>query len=143
MGFIAEFKQFASKGNVVDLAVGVVIGASFGKIVTSFVNDILMPPLGVILGGMDFKDLKLTLKPAVMEGAKVVTEAVTLNYGNFIQSLIDFLIIAFAIFMMIKAINHLKFVKPEEPTPVDEPPLVTPQERLLTEIRDALVRNPR
>ena len=138
MGFVSEFKEFASKGNVMDLAVGIIIGAAFGKIVTSFVNDILMPPIGIMLGGMDFKDLKLVLKDAVMENGKVVAEAVTVNYGNFIQSVVDFLIVAFAIFLMIKAINRLK--KPKIEAVVAEAVVVklTHEEELLTEIRDLL-----
>ena len=139
MGFISEFKEFASKGNVMDLAVGIIIGAAFGKIVTSFVNDILMPPIGIVIGGVDFKDLKLVLKEAVMENGKVVTEAVSLNYGNFIQSIIDFLIIAFAIFLLIKAINRLK--RPKVVTAAVAEAVVaklTHEEELLTEIRDLL-----
>jgi len=139
MGFISEFKEFASKGNVMDLAVGIIIGAAFGKIVTSFVNDILMPPIGIVIGGVDFKDLKLVLKEAVMENGKVVTEAVSLNYGNFIQTIIDFLIIAFAIFLLIKAINRLK--RPKVITPAVAEAVVaklTHEEELLTEIRDLL-----
>src|SRR5690606_6966615 len=139
MGFISEFKEFASKGNVMDLAVGIIIGASFAKIVTSFVDDILMPPIGLAIGGVDFKDLKLPLKSAVMDGGKVVTEAVTVNYGNFIQTVIDFLIIAFAIFLLIKALNKLK--RPKVVTPAVAETVVaklTHEEELLTEIRDLL-----
>ena len=139
MGFISEFKEFASKGNVMDLAVGIIIGAAFGKIVTSFVNDILMPPIGIAIGGVNFKDLKLPLKSAVMEGGKVVTEAVTINYGNFIQTIIDFLIIAFAIFILIKGLNKLKRPKVEEAVVVDTVVAkLTREEELLTEIRDLL-----
>lgn len=138
MGFISEFKEFASKGNVMDLAVGIIIGAAFGKIVTSFVDDILMPPIGIAIGGVDFKDLKLPLKDAVMEGGKVVTEAVTINYGNFIQTVIDFLIIAFAIFLLIKAMNKLKRPKPAEVVADAVVAKLTHEEELLTEIRDLL-----
>lgn len=143
MGFISEFKEFASKGNVMDLAVGVIIGAAFGKIVTSFVNDILMPPLGILLGGVDFKDLKIPLKPEVTENGKVVTEAVSLNYGNFIQTITDFMIIAFAIFLLIKGINRLKrHIVAEEVEVVAADPEVlkklSREEELLTEIRDLL-----
>ena len=124
--FIQDFKAFALKGNVVDMAVGVIIGGAFGKIVSSLVADVFMPVLGILTGGVDFKDLKITLADAVGE-----TPAVTLNYGVFIQNVFDFIIIAFAIFMMIKALNKLK--KPEEK--VKE---LTAEEKLLTEIRDLL-----
>jgi large conductance mechanosensitive channel len=130
MGFVKEFKEFAMKGSVVDLAVGVIIGGAFGKIVTSFVNDILMPPLGVLLGGVDFKDYKATLVEAVGDKA-----AVTLNYGMFIQNVIDFMIIAMAIFIMIKALNSAKKKEIAAPAP---PPIPTAQESLLAEIRDLL-----
>lgn len=135
MSIVSEFKEFASKGNVVDLAVGVVIGGAFGKIVGSFVNDILMPPIGILLGGMDFKSISLTLKAAVMEGDKIVTPAVNVNVGNFIQTVVDFLIIAFAIFMMVKAINKMKRKQEEAPAAPPEP---SDEVKLLTEIRDAL-----
>jgi large conductance mechanosensitive channel len=130
MGFVKEFKEFAMKGSVVDLAVGVIIGGAFGKIVTSFVNDVLMPPLGVLLGGVDFKDYKTTLVEAVGDKA-----AVTLNYGMFFQNVIDFLIIAMAIFIMIKAMNSAKKKEIAAPAP---PPAPTAQESLLAEIRDLL-----
>ena len=130
MGLVKEFKEFAMKGSVVDLAVGVIIGGAFGKIVASFVNDVLMPPLGVLLGGVDFKDYKATLVEAVGDKA-----AVTLNYGMFIQNVIDFLIIAAAIFLMIKAMNSAK--KKEETAPA-APPAPSAEETLLTEIRDLL-----
>jgi len=133
MSLLKEFKEFAMKGNVVDLAVAVIIGGAFGKIVTSFVNDILMPPLGLLLGGMDFKELKLIMKA----GAEGVAP-VTWNYGMFIQNIIDFLIIAFAIFMMIKAMTSVKKNKVEEPVPEPAPPEPTNEEKLLTEIRDLL-----
>ena len=126
MSFIKEFREFARRGNVVDMAVGVIIGGAFGKIVSSLVADVFMPVLGILTGGVDFKDLKITLADAVGE-----TPAVTLNYGVFIQNVFDFIIIAFAIFMMIKALNKLK--KPEEK--VKE---LTTEEKLLTEIRDLL-----
>ena len=126
MSFIKEFREFAMRGNVVDMAVGVIIGGAFGKIVSSLVADVFMPVLGILTGGVDFKDLKLTLADAVGE-----TPAVTLNYGVFIQNVFDFIIIAFAIFMMIKALNKLK--KTEEK--VKE---LTTEEKLLTEIRDLL-----
>lgn len=126
---VEEFKEFAIKGNVIDLAVGIVIGGAFGKIVTSFVNDVLMPPIGLLLGGVNFSELKVVLKqvPGV--------NPVTLNYGNFIQSAVDFLIIAFSIFMMVKAINFLRKEQKEKPAEKPEP---TNQEKLLAEIRDLL-----
>ena len=129
---IKEFKAFAMRGNVVDLAVGVVIGGAFGKIVTSFVNDVLMPPLGVILGGVDLTDLVLVLKKAVVEEGAVVQDAITLNYGNFIQTVVDFIIIAFAIFMVVKAMNKVQ--KKEDEKSKKQPK----QEELLREIRDLL-----
>lgn len=130
MGMMSEFKEFAVKGNVVDMAVGIIIGAAFGKIVSSFVADVIMPPIGLILGGVDFTDLSIVLKEAVGE-----TAAVTLNYGVFIQTLIDFTIIAFAIFMAVKVINRMK--KEEEEAP-KAPPEPSKEEVLLTEIRDLL-----
>lgn len=138
MSFIQDFKAFALKGNVVDMAVGVIIGGAFGKIVTSIVNNIIMPPIGVLTGGMDFTDLKLVLKDAVKEGDQVVSEAVTLNYGQFIQDVVDFLIIAFCIFLMVRgiaALSRKKEEKPAEPAPAPEP---SAEEKLLTEIRDLL-----
>jgi len=127
---IREFKEFAMRGNVVDLAVGVVIGGAFGKIVSSVVADVIMPPIGVMLGGVDFTELKLVLKEAVGEAP-----AVTLNYGSFIQTCIDFLIIAFAIFLLVKGINSLKRKEAEAPP---APPAPSAEEVLLTEIRDLL-----
>ena len=124
------------RGNVVDMAVGVIIGGAFGKIVTSVVNDLVMPVLGVLVGGVNFTDLKLTLKEAVMDGETVVSPAVTLNYGNFLQSTFDFLIIAFSIFMFIKLINKLSRKK-EEAQPAT-PPAPPADVQLLTEIRDLL-----
>ena len=135
MSMMKEFREFAMRGNVVDMAVGIVIGAAFGKIVSSFVNDVLMPPLGLALGGVEFSELAYTLKQASGEAA-----AVTLNYGSFIQTVVDFIIIAFAIFMMIKAMNSLKKKEEEKPA---APPAPSVQETLLTEIRDLLKnRNP-
>lgn len=132
---IQEFKKFAIRGNVVDMAVGVIIGGAFGKIVSSIVNDLIMPTIGVIIGGVNFTDLKLTLKKAVMEGDKVVSPAVTINYGNFLQTTLDFLIIAIAVFLLIKAINALN-KKKEETT---RAPVAPPADiQLLTEIRDLL-----
>ena len=138
MSFIQDFKAFALKGNVVDMAVGVIIGGAFGKIVTSVVNNIIMPPIGFLTGGVDFTDLKFTIKEAVVEGENVVSEAVTLNYGQFVQDIVDFLIIAFCIFLMIKGIAKLSRKKeeaPAEPAPEPEP---SAEEKLLTEIRDLL-----
>ncbi|TWE01339.1 large conductance mechanosensitive channel [Pseudomonas sp. AG1028] len=130
MSIINEFKAFAVKGNVVDMAVGIIIGAAFGKIVSSFVGDVIMPPLGLLIGGVDFSDLAITLKAA--EGD---IPAVVLAYGRFIQTVIDFIIIAFAIFMGVKAINRLKR---EEAAAPSVPPAPSTQEVLLTEIRDLL-----
>ncbi|SDI50379.1 large-conductance mechanosensitive channel protein MscL [Pseudomonas abietaniphila] len=130
MSVLSEFKAFAVKGNVVDMAVGIIIGAAFGKIVSSFVGDVIMPPLGLLIGGVDFSDLAITLK-----GAEGTTPAVVLAYGKFIQTVIDFIIVAFAIFMGVKAINRLKREEAKAPT---VPPVPTPQETLLTEIRDLL-----
>lgn len=128
---LKEFKDFAMRGNVVDLAVAVIIGGAFGKIVTSFVNDILMPPIGLLLGNVDFKDLKM-----VMKAATETTAVVTWNYGMFIQNVVDFLIIAFAIFMMVKAMSSAQKKKAEEPAPAAPEP--SNEEKLLTEIRDLL-----
>ena len=132
MGFIQEFKTFAMRGNVIDMAVGIIIGGAFGKIVSSFVADVIMPPIGILVGNVNFSDLAITLKEASGDIA-----AVTLNYGKFIQSVIDFVIIAFAIFMAIKTMNSLKKKEEEAPAP---PPAPSKEEVLLTEIRDALVK---
>ena len=132
MGMLQEFRDFAIKGNVVDMAVGVVIGGAFGKVVTSFTNDVLMPPIGLATGGVDFADLSLTLQEAVGE-----TAAVSINYGVFINTILDFTIIAFAIFMVVKAMNSAK--KKEEEAPA-APPEPSKEEVLLTEIRDSLRR---
>ena len=139
MGMLKEFKEFAVKGNVVDLAVAVIIGGAFGKIVSSFVNDIVMPPIGLMIGGVDFKNLVVVLKEAVLNDAgEVVTEAVTLNYGSFIQNVVDFTIIAFVIFLAVKAINSTK--KKEEAAPAP-PPAPPKSEVLLEEIRDLLKKD--
>jgi large conductance mechanosensitive channel len=137
MGLISEFKEFAMRGNVVDLAVGVIIGGAFGGIVKSMVDDILMPPIGMLMGKVDFKDLKVVMANAVMEGEKVVSPEVSLNYGTFINTVINFLIVAFCIFMVIKGMNTFKKKKEEAPAAPAEP---TKEEQLLTEIRDALVK---
>ncbi|MBS4057113.1 MAG: large-conductance mechanosensitive channel protein MscL [Bacteroidetes bacterium] len=136
MGLVAEFKTFAMRGNVMDMAVGIIIGGAFGKIISSFVNDVIMPPIGILVGGVDFSDIRLTLKAAVMNGAEIVNPAVTLNIGNFVNTVIDFLIIAFAIFMMIKAMNNMK--KKEDAKPAPPPPGPSNEEKLLAEIRDLL-----
>jgi large conductance mechanosensitive channel len=130
MGMLKEFQDFAVKGNVVDMAVGIIIGGAFGTIVKSLVSDIIMPPIGVLMGGLDFSSLALTLKAATAD-----TEAVTLNYGLFINNVISFLIVAWAVFMLVKAMNTLK--KKEEAAPA-EPPAPPRSEVLLEEIRDAL-----
>ncbi len=134
MSIIKEFKEFAMRGNVVDLAVGVIIGAAFGKIVTSLVADIIMPPIGYITGGVDFSEKKIVLRPA--DPANKVLET-AIHYGNFINAIIQFLIIAFCIFLVVKAINSLK--RKEEPAPAAEP-APTKEEILLTEIRDLLAK---
>lgn len=130
MSLISEFKAFAMRGNVIDMAVGIIIGAAFGKIVSSFVDGVVMPPLGLLIGGVDFSDLAIVLKEAVGE-----TPAVLLRYGAFIQTVVDFLIVAFAIFLAIKAMNSLRRKEAEAPA---APPAPTKEELLLTEIRDLL-----
>lgn len=132
MSMMKEFREFAMRGNVVDMAVGIVIGGAFGKIVSSFVKDVLMPPIGVMIGGVDFAQLSLTIQAATEEA-----EAVMINYGQFIQSVIDFVIIAFAIFMVIKGMNRLKREE-EKPAEPPKPPEPSSEEKLLTEIRDLL-----
>ncbi len=139
MAFFKEFKEFALKGNVMDMAVGVIIGGAFGKIVTSLVNDILMPPIGVMLGNTDFSDLKVVLKPAVeATEATPAAEAVTWNYGAFIQQCIDFLILAFCVFLMVKMMNRLIKKREAAPVAAPEPPKPTKDQELLAEIRDLL-----
>jgi large conductance mechanosensitive channel len=144
--FLQDFKAFAMKGNVVDMAVGVIIGGAFGKIVTSVVNDIIMPPIGLLVGGMDFKDLKYVMQEAVPEKLNEAGEvieaavpAVTLNYGNFLQQTFDFLIIAFSIFLFVSLIKKMSEKKKvEEPAAPAPPPAPSKEEVLLTEIRDLL-----
>jgi large conductance mechanosensitive channel len=131
MSMLSEFKAFAMRGNVVDMAVGIVIGGAFGKIVSSFVGDVLMPPIGLLLGGVDFSDLRLTLREAAGD-----TAAVSLNWGAFVPTVVDFLIIAFAIFVVVRAMNSLKREKPPE-----APPEPSAEVKLLTEIRDAVRRS--
>lgn len=134
MSFIQKFKAFAMRGNVVDLAVGIIIGAAFGKIVSSLVADIIMPPIGLMVGEVKFTELKAVLKPASVDEAGKAIEAVTLNYGNFIQATVDFVIVAFAIFLIVQLMTKLQ--KKEEEKPAE--PAVTNEEKLLAEIRDLL-----
>ena len=134
MGMVKEVKEFAMKGNMMDMAVGIIIGAAFGKIVSSVVADVLMPPIGLLLGGVNFAGLKLTLKEAVGD-----TAAVTLNYGAFLQTVVDFVIAAFAIFLMIRGINSMRKKQEEAPAAPAPPPN---QEVLLAEIRDLLKTRP-
>ena len=138
MGFLKEFKAFALKGNVMDMAVGVIIGGAFGKIVTSLVNDVIMPPIGLLVGGVDFTNLKLVIKKAVVEGGAEIAPAVTWNYGAFIQQVVDFTILAFCVFMMVKVMNKLMKKEEAKPAPAPAPPVPTKEELLLTEIRDLL-----
>jgi large conductance mechanosensitive channel len=128
MSILREFKEFAVKGNAIDMAIGIIIGAAFGKIISSLVDDIIMPPIGVLVGGVDFTKLAVTLKEATADAP-----AVTLNYGNFIQTLVDFTIIAFAIFMLVKLINRLRRKQETAPEPIP-----TKEALLLAEIRDLL-----
>ena len=144
MGFLKEFKQFAMKGNVVDMAVGVIIGGAFGKIVTSLVNDVLMPPIGVLMGGTDFSNLGIVIKKGVeaTETTPAVAEVVW-KYGAFIQQLVDFTILAFCVFMRVKVLHHLTNLRKKEeeaaPAPAPAPaPEPSKEEVLLTEIRDLL-----
>ena len=138
MGFLKEFKAFALKGSVMDMAVGVIIGGAFGKIVTSLVNDIIMPPIGILVGGVDFTNLKLVIKKAVIEGGAEIAPAVTWNYGAFIQQVVDFTILAFCVFMMVKVMNKLLKKEEAKPAPAPAPPAPSKEEVLLTEIRDIL-----
>ncbi|GAB2496965.1 large-conductance mechanosensitive channel protein MscL [Arenimonas alkanexedens] len=137
MGMASEFKEFAMRGNVVDLAVGVVIGTAFGKIVASLVNDIIMPAVGYAIGGVNFKDLAYELTPASVDAAGAEVAAVLIKYGAFIQTVVDFMIIAFAIFVAVKVINSLKRKEEAAPAAPAEP---SEEVKLLTEIRDALKR---
>jgi large conductance mechanosensitive channel len=134
MKIVEEFKKFALKGNVVDMAIGIIIGTAFGRIVTSLLNDILMPPIGMALGGVDFTDLKIVIKEGTVDQAGKAVSAVTVNYGNFIQVTLDFIIVAFITFMIIKAMNKMMRKEVEAPAP----PAPTVQEKLLAEIRDLL-----
>lgn len=134
--FLKEFKEFAVKGNAIDMAVGVIIGGAFGKIVSSLVDDLIMPPIGWLIGGVNFSDLKVTLPAEKIVGG-IEMQSATINYGNFIQTLIDFIIIALCVFLMIKGLNRL-MRKKEEPAAPAAPAEPTPTEKLLTEIRDEL-----
>ena len=135
--FLNDFKAFAMKGNVIDMAVGVIIGGAFGKIVSSVVADVIMPPIGLLVGGVNFTDLKLVLKPAVVHDGQEVAAAVTLNYGNFLQVTFDFLIIAFSVFLFVRLLSKLNHKKAAPATP-PAPPAPSKEELLLTEIRDLL-----
>ncbi len=135
MSLLKEFKAFAVKGNVIDMAVGIIIGGAFGKIVSSLVSDIIMPPIGLLIGGVNFSDLVLTLQHATTDAAGNAVAPVTINIGTFIQTTLDFLIIAFSIFMMVKALNSFKKKAAEVPP---APPAPSKEETLLTEIRDIL-----
>ena len=134
--FMQEFKEFAVKGNAVDMAVGVIIGGAFGKIVTSIVNDIIMPPIGYIIGGVNFSDLKYELPKVVVQGVELAPA--TINYGTFIQTILDFIIVAFCVFMMVKGINRLSRKKAKEPAAPAPEPAPSAEEKLLEEIRDLL-----
>jgi large conductance mechanosensitive channel len=137
MSLMSEFKDFAVKGNVVDMAVGIIVGGAFGKIVSSFVGDVVMPPLGMLMGGVNFTDLAIVLKEAQGE-----TAAVAIKYGAFLQTVFDFLIVAFAIFIAVKAMNTMKRMRESEEAaaPPPAPPAPSAEEKLLTEIRDLLAR---
>jgi len=137
MKIVKDFKEFAVKGNMIDLAVGIIIGAAFGKIIASLVNDVIMPPIGLLLGGMNFTDIHITMKDAVTDPAtgKILKEAVNLKIGSFIQTLVDFTIIAFSIFMIVKGVSKMNRKKAEAPAAPQAP---TRDQELLTEIRDLL-----
>ena len=137
-GFFDEFKKFAMRGNVIDLAVGVVIGGAFGKITSSLVNDIIMPAVSMLTGGINFNDWKVVLKEAVIENGEEIAAAVSINYGTLIATIIDFVILAFAVFCMVKFINGLHRKKEEAPAAPPAPPEPSAEEKLLTEIRDLL-----
>ncbi len=136
--FLNEFKEFAMRGNVLDMAIGVVIGSAFGKITTSLVNDVFMPLIGLLIGGIDLGQLNLTLKAAVMDGDAVVKEPVTLGLGTFLSTIIDFILVAFVIFLVVKAINKLHALGKKDEEPEPEEPETPTAEELLTEIRDLL-----
>ena len=137
MKIVKEFKEFAVKGNMIDLAVGIIIGAAFGKIVASLVSDIIMPPIGLLLGGMNFTDIHITMKDAIIDptSGKILKEAVNIRLGSFIQALVDFTIIAFSVFMIVKAVTRMNKQKVEAPA---APAPLTKDQELLMEIRDLL-----
>ena len=141
-GFFSEFKQFIARGNVMDMAVGVIIGGAFGKISTSLVNDVIMPAISMLTGGVDFSAWKIVLKEAVIENGEEIAAAVAINYGAFLATILDFVIIAFAVFCLIKSINamHRKEEAPAEPAPEPETE-PSAEEKLLTEIRDLLKKD--
>lgn len=136
--FFEEFKAFAMRGNVLDMAVGVVIGGAFGKITTSLVNDIIMPAVSMLTGGINFNDWKWVLKEAVVENGEEIAAAVSINYGTLLSTILDFIILAFAVFCMVKGINKLHRKKEEAPAAPPAPPEPSAEEKLLTEIRDLL-----
>ncbi len=140
MALRQELKEFMLRGNVIDMAVGIVIGGGFSKIVSSFVNDILMPPISLLLGHAEFSNMKIIFKKAVMDGETVIDPAISWNIGAFIQTVTDFIIIGVALFVLIRIINQLRRKKEEEPQPAVKP-APTPQESLLMEIRDLLKKN--
>ena len=135
---LQEFKQFAMRGNVIDMAVGIIIGGAFGKISTSLVNDIIMPAISMLIGGIDFTNWKLVLKQAVIENGEELSAAVTLNFGTFLSTILDFIIIAFAVFCIIKILNSFHRKREEPAAPPPAPPEPSKEELLLTEIRDLL-----
>ena len=136
-GFMAEFRKFIARGNVLDMAVGVIIGGAFGKISTSLVNDVLMPAISMLTGGIDFTDWKLVLKEAVVENGEEIAAAVSINYGAFLSTVLDFLIIAFAVFCLVKGVGRLQRRR-EEAAPPPAPPEPSAEEKMLTETRDLL-----
>jgi large conductance mechanosensitive channel len=140
MKWLNEFKAFAMRGNVLDMAIGIIIGGAFGKIVSSLVSDVIMPPVGMLVGGVNFTDWKIPLHKAVIEAGQVVKPAVTLNVGSFLQTVFDFIIIAFSIFLLVKAVNKFNRQKETVPPTPAEP---SKEEALLTEIRDILKNNAR
>jgi len=136
---LQEFKTFAMRGNVIDMAVGIIIGGAFGKIISSIVGDVIMPAIGLLVGGVTFTDLKITLKDPILDAAGAVTApAVTINYGQFLQVTFDFIIVAFAVFLLIKLINRLTAKKEAVPVAPPAPPVISDDVKLLTEIRDLL-----
>ena len=142
MALRKELKEFMLRGNVIDMAVGIIVGGAFSKIVTSFVNDILMPPISILISNSRVSVLKVVLKDAVMEGDKVISPAISFNYGNFIQTVGDFIIIGVSIFFVIRGINKLRRTKDEQPTPAPAAPTApSSEEKLLMEIRDLLKKN--